>query len=92
MVLELAVHLNSFAGFIENSRDSVLDDKLGEIQHPTLMLHGRQDQVIPLEVGQKISQGLPNAEFIILEKSGHAAVWDSPLLLKKYILEFLARP
>ncbi|MDX1386256.1 MAG: alpha/beta fold hydrolase, partial [bacterium] len=53
-----------FAGFIENSRDRVLDDHLGEILHPILMMHGRQDQVIPLAVGQKIHEGLPNSEFI----------------------------
>ena len=80
-----------FAGFIENSRDFVLDDKLGEITHPTLMMHGENDQVIPLEVGKKIHEGLPNSEFIVLNKSGHAAVWDSPRQLKKNILEFLGR-
>ncbi len=81
-----------FAGFVENSRPYVLDDRLGEITQETLMMHGRNDIVIPLEVGQKIHQGLPNSKFIILENSGHAAVWDSPLQLKKNILEFLAKP
>lgn len=78
-----------FAGFIENSKNRVLDDRLGEIQQPILLLHGRQDQVIPLAIGQKINEKLPNSEFIILENSGHAAVWDSPIQLRKNIVRFL---
>lgn len=78
-----------FAGFLKNSQDRLLDGKLSQIPNQTLVLHGRQDQVIPLEVGQKINAGLPNSELIILEDSGHAAVWDSSRLIKKYILTFL---
>lgn len=81
-----------FAGFVKNSGPYVLDDRLGEIEQETLMMHGRNDEVIPLEVGEKIHEGLPNSRFIILENSGHAAVWDSPLQLRKNIKNFLAKP
>jgi pimeloyl-ACP methyl ester carboxylesterase len=85
-------YLAVFEGFINNSRARVLDGKLAQIPHRTLVLHGREDQVIPLKVGEKLAAGLPNAELVILEKSGHAPVWDSPWQLKKNILEFLQRP
>lgn len=79
-----------FAGFVENSRPYVLDDKLQGISQPTLIMHGRNDEVIPLEVGERLHAGLPHSRLIILENSGHAAVWDSPLQLKRNILEFLS--
>jgi len=85
-------YLMVFEGFVENSKDRLLDGKLAQITHPTLVIHGRQDEVIPLEVGQKLAAGLPNAELIILEESGHAAVWDSPLQIRKNILNFLKDP
>jgi pimeloyl-ACP methyl ester carboxylesterase len=85
-------YLAVFEGFINNSRARVLDDKLSQIPHRTLILHGREDQVIPLEVGQRLAKGLPNAELVILERSGHAPVWDSPRQLKKNILRFLSEP
>lgn len=85
-------YLAVFQGFVQNSKDRVLDGKLKDITQETLVIQGRNDTVIPLEVGQKLAAGLPNAELIILEKSGHAPVWDSPRQLKRDILEFLARP
>ncbi|MCB1215602.1 MAG: alpha/beta hydrolase, partial [Deltaproteobacteria bacterium] len=54
-----------------------------------LILHGRQDQVIPLEHAQRLHQGLPNSDLIILESCGHAAVWDAHGQIKKEILNFL---
>ncbi len=81
-----------FAAFIENSKHRLLDNRLHEIQHPTLVIHGRQDRVIPLEAGERIHLGLPHSTMIILEESGHAPVWDSPQLLKKHILDFLLSP
>lgn len=79
-----------FAGFIENSKGRLLDGQLADITQPTLILQGREDQVIPLEVAERLHQGLPHSELKILEKSGHAAVWDSPRVLKKDILQFLS--
>jgi pimeloyl-ACP methyl ester carboxylesterase len=84
-------YMKNFYGFLKNSEGRLLDGRLGEIQKPTLILHGRNDQVIPLQVGEKLHEGLPNSELVILEDSGHAAVWDSPQQLKKNILEFLGR-
>lgn len=78
-----------FQSFIKNSKERVLDDKLSQITQPTLIIHGRQDQVVPLEVGKRLHQGLPNSTLIILEESGHGAVWDSPHKLKKEVAGFL---
>jgi len=55
-------------------------------------VQGREDQVIHLDVGERLHQMIPRSEFLILEKSGHAPVWDSPLQLKKAILDFLGKP
>ncbi|HJT39010.1 MAG TPA: alpha/beta hydrolase [Sphingobium sp.] len=41
------------------------------IQHPTLVLHGREDKVIPVEMGLKLGRAMPNAEFHMFGKCGH---------------------
>lgn len=41
------------------------------IQHPTLVLHGREDQVIPVEMGLKLGRAMPNAELHMFGKCGH---------------------
>jgi Predicted hydrolases or acyltransferases (alpha/beta hydrolase superfamily) len=81
-----------FMGFIDNSRPFALDEKARAVTQPTLIVHGREDKVIPLEVGERLHDLIPGSEFLILEKSGHGAVWDSPLQLKRAVLNFLALP
>jgi 2-hydroxymuconate-semialdehyde hydrolase len=78
-----------FDAFVKNSLPRVLDGKLDKIAHRTLVMHGRQDQVIPLDLGRRIAQGLPNSRLVVLERSGHAAVWDSAARLEREILRFL---
>ena len=78
-----------FAGFIKNSKNRVLDNKLKEISQKTLILHGREDQVIPLEHAKRLQKGLVNSKLIILEESGHAVVWDSAKKLKEELNKFL---
>ena len=40
---------------------------------PTVIIHGRQDLVCPIEAGMKLHQALPEAEYIILANAGHIA-------------------
>ncbi|MDD5462498.1 MAG: prolyl aminopeptidase [Methylococcales bacterium] len=40
---------------------------------PTIIIHGRQDLVCPIEAGMKLHQVLPHAEYIILANAGHVA-------------------
>jgi pimeloyl-ACP methyl ester carboxylesterase len=46
-------------------------DRLGEIRQPVLILHGRQDRMVPLIRGEELQRGLPNARLRILEGAGH---------------------
>jgi 2-hydroxymuconate-semialdehyde hydrolase len=81
-----------FAAFIENSRPSLLDERLVEVHQPTLIIHGREDQVIPFSGGERLHLLIPHSRFLVLEKSGHAPVWDQPAALKRAILDFLSEP
>tara|TARA_R110001606_G_scaffold47570_1_gene121214 strand:- start:42191 stop:43018 length:828 start_codon:yes stop_codon:yes gene_type:complete len=38
---------------------------------PTLVLHGREDRVIPVEMGLKIARAMPNAEMHMFGQCGH---------------------
>jgi pimeloyl-ACP methyl ester carboxylesterase len=42
------------------------------IETPTLVLHGTHDHVLPHAAGEEISKTIPNAEFVTVEKGGHA--------------------
>lgn len=44
---------------------------VANIEHPTLILHGREDKVIPVEMGLRLGRNMPNAEFHMFGKCGH---------------------
>jgi 2-hydroxy-6-oxo-octa-2,4-dienoate hydrolase len=41
------------------------------IQHHTLVLHGREDRVIPVELGLRLAHAMPNADFHMFGRCGH---------------------
>ena len=58
------------------AEDQILNgcDKLQDI--PTVIIHGRNDLVCPMEAGLCLSKALPNAEYIVLDSAGHIASGD----------------
>jgi len=44
---------------------------VASIGHPTLVLHGREDRVIPVEMGLRLGRAMPNAQFHMFGKCGH---------------------
>lgn len=49
----------------------VPESSLRTIEQPTLVIHGREDRVIPLEVGLRLVQCIPNAELHVFGNCGH---------------------
>jgi 2-hydroxymuconate-semialdehyde hydrolase len=47
------------------------DQVLGGIENQTLIIHGREDRVIPLAAGQYFAQRIPNAQLHVFPKTGH---------------------
>ena len=41
------------------------------IEAPTLVLHGREDRVVPVQCGHLLAQSIPNADLHIFAKCGH---------------------
>ena len=43
---------------------------------PTIIVHGRNDLVCPIESGYRLAQALPAAEYVVLPNAGHVALGD----------------
>ncbi|WP_280427149.1 alpha/beta fold hydrolase [Nocardia brasiliensis] len=62
-------------------------DRLGDITAPTLVLHGTEDPLFPLEHGKALAAAIPGAELLPLPETGHQVPppwqWDAvvPALL-----------
>jgi len=46
--------------------------KLGSIKVPTLVIHGGDDPLVPVEGGKETAASIPGAELIIIEGMGHS--------------------
>lgn len=51
---------------------------LPRVNVPTLVLHCRQDGVVPLEQGRIIAAAIPNAQFVTLESDNHILLEGEP--------------
>jgi len=52
--------------------------RLGEIEVPTLILHGTVDGVLPFPNGELIASLMPAARFEVFEDVGHMFWWEQP--------------
>jgi DNA-binding NarL/FixJ family response regulator len=51
---------------------------LPDVKTPTLVLHSRDDQVVPITEGRIMAAGIPNAEFVELESRNHVLLEKEP--------------
>jgi pimeloyl-ACP methyl ester carboxylesterase/DNA-binding CsgD family transcriptional regulator len=63
---------------------------LGRVRAPTLVLHARQDVVVPIEEGQRLASEIPNARFVELDSKNHILLGSEPAWerFQEAVLEF----
>lgn len=68
----------------------LLDDLLGGMSVPSLVIWGEQDRLIPPGVGRRLAEALPDARYVGIENTGHMVVWEDPEGVADAIDAFLA--
>ena len=53
-------------------------DLLGQVKAPTLVLHSRDDDVIPIAEGHILAAGIPGAQFVELDSKNHILLDGEP--------------
>jgi pimeloyl-ACP methyl ester carboxylesterase len=72
-----------------NEKTEGVHDYLAAIHHPVLVVHGRNDLIIPTINGFFLQQHLPNAQLIIYPDSNHAPFYQYPELFLAHASLFL---
>ncbi len=62
---------------------------LGAIAIPTLVVAGREDQLIPVDHARSMSKLIPNAHFTLIAGAGHLAPMEQPVPTSRVVAEFL---
>lgn len=63
--------------------------RLAKIAAPTLVIHGENDKLVPMENGKLIAARIPGAKLVILPKASHIFATDQPGAANAAVLEFL---
>ena len=65
--------------------------ELSRITQPTLVIHGDQDKIVPLERAKELAAAIPSAELLVLEGAGHVPTLTRPGQVADAIASFLRR-
>jgi pimeloyl-ACP methyl ester carboxylesterase len=63
--------------FVE-TKAGQLANRVGELTQPTLIMWGEQDRLIPISVGHRFNQEIPNSQFITFKGLGHVPQEEDP--------------
>ncbi len=67
-------------------------DAEGRVQNisvPTLIVHGENDRVVPLENARLLARSIPNSKLVIFPKAGHAFTIESAQEFNRLVVDFL---
>ncbi len=64
-------------------------DALARIEHPVLVVHGRDDLVLPPAYGRYLAEHLPHADLVELDRCGHWPHWEHPDSVAEHLGRFL---
>lgn len=88
--MQLHYETHNFA-FSQNQPRFDISDRLAEIQIPVLVTVGRHDWITPVAASEEIARGIPDAELVIFENSGHGPQNEERELWLKTVRDFLLR-
>jgi len=69
--------------------DDALDNRLGAIKAPTLLVWGRYDKLVPLATAHRFQRDISGARLILLDKCGHVPEVECPAALNAALASFL---
>jgi len=92
-ILSRPDHLENFVKSVEANPRQFPDvgHRLGEIKAQTLLIWGRDDRFVPLDIGLRLLAGLNDAELHVFSKCGHWAQWEHADKFNRMVEEFLGR-
>jgi 3-oxoadipate enol-lactonase len=66
-----------------------LSGELSDLNCPTRVVAAREDILVPVPRSEQLARRIPNAEFVVLEETGHGMLIESPKQLADALRAFL---
>jgi pimeloyl-ACP methyl ester carboxylesterase len=75
---------------LRGALDDPIEEKLGEIEAPTLVVRPERDHLVPEAWTERVAQLIPDAELVTLPKAGHTIGPRAAARLTALVVPFLA--
>lgn len=69
--------------------EDVLDNKLGAVKQPTLIVWGRQDGLTPIAMGERFKKEIQGSQLVVIEKCGHVPQLEKAAEFNAALAKFL---
>jgi pimeloyl-ACP methyl ester carboxylesterase len=66
------------ARYLETVADLDVRNLLSQVKVPTLVMHVRDDAIIPCDLGRELAAGIPGARFVALPGKNHILLEQDP--------------
>ena len=80
------------SAFLAQAHAVAVSDRAARVPtlpHPTLVVHGESDALVPLVNGERLARAIPGARLRVLPGVGHLPMWEAPDALATAIEDFL---
>lgn len=64
-------------------------ERLPEVKHPVLILQSSSDPIVPIQVGEYLSENIPNGQLVVIDAEGHMPHLCAPERVTAAIQNFL---
>ncbi len=82
--------LNGVVGALNAMRDRIdSTPTLGDIDVPVLIIHGADDQLIPVSEAELMFKAIPDAELVVIPDAGHLPNLEQPDMFNDAVIDFL---
>jgi pimeloyl-ACP methyl ester carboxylesterase len=68
-----------------------VEDRLGDVAQPVLVLAGRHDRTCTVEAAEAMASSIPDVELVVFEESGHMTFVEEPERYVEVVASFLER-
>ncbi|MGM7722598.1 alpha/beta hydrolase [uncultured Metabacillus sp.] len=73
---------------IRDHEGDLLPEELKKIEQPSLLIWGNEDKVVPVHIGKRLKNDLPNSNFFSFKNTGHLVPEERPEHVSDMIFEF----
>jgi pimeloyl-ACP methyl ester carboxylesterase len=71
------------------TRDRTVENELGQLKIPTMIIWGRDDEITPPSTGEDFKQRIEGSQLRFIENCGHAPNWEQPEAFARLLRDFL---